>query len=116
MTEQFNDESLVDAQQRRGRGPTKSYPLVPFAETLQLARGIFEHGVGDEIERLTLLGKLGISPSSSKTRNLITHSAKYGLTVGSFSATTLQLTEDSLLVLRPDIPAQVAKQKELTFL
>ena len=112
MAEQFNGESLADTQPRRGRGPTKSYPVVPFTEVLQLARGIFEHGVGDEIERLTLLDKLGISPSSSKTRNLITSSAKYGLTIGSYGAPTLKLTEDSLLLLRTDTPAKVAKQKE----
>ena len=60
--------------------------MMPFEETLQLARGIVEHGVGGEIERLTLLGKLDLSPSSNKTRALIVNSTRYGLTVGSYNA------------------------------
>ena len=40
MTQQFDDEQAVDAQGRRRRGPTKPYPMVPFEDTLQLARGI----------------------------------------------------------------------------
>ena len=112
MTQQSNTEQMVDAQQRRGRGPTKPYPLVPFEETAQLARGIMEHGVSGEIERLTLLDRLDLSRNSSKTRGLITHSSKYGLTVGGYNASILKITEEASHALSPDTPAQEGKLKE----
>ena len=112
MTQQFDDEQVVDAQGRRGRGPTKPYPMVSFEDALQLARGILEHGVSGEIERLTLMDKLNLSPNSSKTRVLITNSSKYGLTVGSYNVPAMRLTEDASTVLSSNISAQAAKQKE----
>ena len=112
MTQQPDNEQMADTQRKRGRGPTKSYPTVTFEEAAQLPRGIEEHGVGGEINRLTLLSKLNISPSSSKTRTLITDSAKYGLTVGSYNAATLTITEDASTMLNPDTPLQVVRERE----
>ena len=112
MTQQPDNEQMAETQQKRGRGPTKPYPMMPFEEVLLLSRGIVEYGVGGEIERLTLLGKLDLSPSSSKTRALIIDSTKYGLTVGSYNALIMKMTEEALTVLSPDTLAQAAKQKE----
>ena len=83
-----------DDKRRRTRGPSKPYPVIPFEEALELPRNILEHGVQGEIQRLTLLDTMGITPTSSKTRTLITSSAKYGMTVGSFNASSLSVTDD----------------------
>ena len=49
--------------------------------------------------RLTLLGKMGKSPSSSATRVLISSSYKYGLTTGSYNSPSLQVTDNGSVVL-----------------
>ncbi len=84
---------------RRTRGPAKPFPVVAFEDALVLAEGILEHGIGGTMQRLTLLDKLGRSPSSSRTRSLITSSSRYGLTTGSYNAQTLKATDDARIVL-----------------
>ena len=58
-----------------------------------------EYGLNGEIQRLTLFGKLDRSPTSSSSRALITNSAKYGLTSGSYAASTLKVTENARKVV-----------------
>ncbi len=65
------------------------------------------------MQRLTLLGKMDLSPTSSKTRNLITSSNRYGLTSGSHSASTLRVTEDAKAALDPSSPPGAAREKRL---
>ena len=99
-------------KERRGRGPTKLFPVTAFEETLQLPKGILEYGVNGEIQRLTLMGKLNLSTSSSKTRQLIADSAKYGLTSGGHSAPALAITEDGHVVLGSGHSSQPRKEKQ----
>lgn len=70
-----------------------------------------EHGFNGEIQRLTLLSELNISPSSSKTRDLISSSYRYGLTEGSYNAPSLSVTESGRVVSSPDISYPQAQQK-----
>ena len=58
-----------------------------------------EHGVSGEIRRLTLFGKLGRSPDSGPSRNLVTNSSKYGLTSGSYAAPSLSITDKGRMAL-----------------
>jgi hypothetical protein len=74
---------------KRGR---KSYPVVGFADVLELAEGIMRHNAGLPVKRETLLGTMKLEVNALSTRNLITNSSKYGLTEGSHSAPTLKLT------------------------
>ena len=76
----------IDESRNRGRVRTKPFPVMSFEDALLLPRSIMENGLNGEIQRLTLFGKLGRSPTSSSSRALITNSAKYGLTSGSHSA------------------------------
>lgn len=101
MTTEQQDSASQNATKRRGRGPSKPYPVKSLEEILELPRSIIEHGVQGEIQRLTLLGKMGISPTSSRTRDLITSSAKYGLTAGSYSAGSLRVTDDGKALFDP---------------
>ena len=80
-------------QPRRGRGVTKTYPVSPFETVATLADGIARYSVSGEIQRLTLMDKLGLRPGSSKTRDLIIGGNRYGLTKGSYQASSLSLTE-----------------------
>ena len=112
MTLSPNQASEAQKILHRGRGPTKPFPLIPFEEALALPKGIMEHGVQGEINRLTLLGKLNMSPTSSKTRSLITNAGKYGLTSGGQSATTLRVTEGALILLDSDATREARKRKE----
>ena len=90
MTEQIGEK------QRRGRGRTKPFPVMAFEDALVLPRSIMEFGLKGEIQRLTLFNKLERSPTSSSSRALITNSAKYGLTSGSYAVPTLKVTENGL--------------------
>ena len=112
MTQEAINDQMGDSGQRRSRGPTKAYPTITFEEAVFLPRSILENGVDGEIQRLTLLRELGYSPSSSKTRNLIGGSHKYGLTDGSYNAQSLVVTDAGRMVLRHNQSPYEAKEKE----
>lgn len=76
----------------RKRTP-RPYPSTPFQDCLILAEAIHQYASGERVRRLTLLKALDKSPTSSTTKMLITNSAKYGLTTGSYVADWLDLTE-----------------------
>ena len=112
MTTEQKDGTGQNTTKRRVRGPSKPYPVKPLETVLDLPRSIIEHGVQGEIQRLTLLDKMGISPTSSKTRDLITSSARYGLTVGSYSASSLRVTDDGKAILNSQThPAALLQTK-----
>lgn len=74
---------------------TPLFPASTFEDALELPTAIFK-AAGQSVRRITLLDELGKSPSSSATRQLITNSSKYGLTLGSHAAETLSLTPTGL--------------------
>jgi hypothetical protein len=93
MTLPTADENVSDTKRPgRSRAP-KLFPLLLFEEALLLPRNILEHGVDGQMRRLTLLQKIGKSPSSSSTRALIIGSSRYGLTSGGYKASHLAVTE-----------------------
>ena len=98
MTQQAANEQLGESTQRRSRGPSKPFPSITFEEAILLPKSILEHGLDGVIQRLTLLDELGFSPTSSKTRSLISGSLKYGLTEGSYNASSLSVTDAGRMV------------------
>jgi hypothetical protein len=80
--------------ERRGRGAAKPFPTATFEEVLILPKGVADHGAGDRIRRMTLFDKLGRSPESGLSRTLVTNSARYGLTNGSYQAEFIELTDE----------------------
>lgn len=102
MATENPDGGNAQRRARRNRGPAKSYPVVPFESTVRLAKGIDEYGIAGEIQRLTLLSKLSMSPTSSATRNLIVGGKRYGLTHGSYGASLLSLTDEGEAFLKAD--------------
>ena len=111
MTQETTFQHLEDHTPRRSRGPGKPFPPITFEEAIFLPKSILEHGFGGEIQRLTLLGEVNISPSSSKTRNLISGSYRYGLTEGSYSSSSLSVTGAGRTVLDSDSPSRQVQVK-----
>lgn len=96
----------------RGRGATKTFPLSPFKDVLPLARAIQEHGVDGTLRRITVFDRLERSPESSKSRQRVTDSGRYGLTSGGYRAEHLNLTSDGAKVADPRTPPQQRKRLE----
>jgi len=71
----------------------RPYPAGPIEQALKLGEAIHEFAAGEKVRRLTLLQKMDASPSSSATTMLITNSGKYGITIGSYAAEWIELTE-----------------------
>src|SRR5947208_2166486 len=67
------------AQAERKR-TVRTFPAASFEEALTIANAIQQFAAGQPIRRLRLFEQLGKSPDSGPSRQLITNSAKYGLT------------------------------------
>ena len=93
MTQQALDGQVEDTSRKRSRGPGKPFPPITFEEALSLPKSILENGFDGEIQRLTLLRELDITPASLKARNWISGSYRYGLTEGSYTASSISVTE-----------------------
>ena len=102
MASQTTSEAAGNKQKPRRSRATKPFPLMEFQEARSLPTTIVEHGVDGQMRRLTLLDKMGKSPSSSATRALIIASSKYGLTTGSYNASSLVVTEEGRAVSAPN--------------
>jgi hypothetical protein len=105
-------EAVVPAKKRRGRGPAKTFPLSSFEDTLVLAGAIHDHGVDGVLRRTTVFDRLGRSAESGPSRRLVTASARYGLTLGSYQAEQLRLTENGAKLLSPETPPRERKEIE----
>lgn len=112
MAQKAIADPIVETKQRRGRGRNKPFPVISFEDSLVLAQGISDHSVDGKIRRLTLMDKISASPSSSKTRDLISSAYKYGLILGSYSSEYLQLSEGGHSLLDENTSRQNAKAKQ----
>lgn len=82
----------------------KPYPVVAFADVLELAEGIVAHNAGQPAKRVTLLGTMKKDLNSEPTRLLIINSGKYGLTEGGKDAEYLKLTPTGHTAVNPKAP------------
>ena len=80
----------------------RPYPVVSYREATTIGDAIFKFASGEKVRRLTLLEKLERNPNSSATRMLITNSGKYGITLGSYAAEFLELTESGAIACNPE--------------
>lgn len=69
------------------------FPQYPLNNVLQIARTIWEHNAGNPTRRVAIFDILKRQPDSGASRSLITASSKYGLTVGSYNAEVIKLTD-----------------------
>jgi hypothetical protein len=82
----------------------RNFPSLKFEEALALPMAIQQFASGEKVRRLTLFENLGKAPDSGPSRQLVTNSAKYGLTKGSYVSEHLELTPDGRTATNPDIP------------
>jgi hypothetical protein len=89
----------------------RSFPAATFDEALVLADAIQKFAPGQErVRKLTLFDKLGKSPESGPSRQLITNSSRYALTKGGYQADFLELTQDGALATADDVAPAVKLQ------
>jgi hypothetical protein len=105
-----------EAEARRKPGGTaKPYPTATFESVLPIARTIFEHaGASREMKRITVFELLGRASESGPGRALVTNSGRYGLTIGSYKADILRLTDDAITILSPTTPPAEATRARFT--
>ncbi len=111
MTEQESTFPTGERETRRGRGPTRPFPVTPLSHAMRLPSSIMEHGVDGRIVRLTLLAKLDQTGEYNLTRDVMTSSFKYGLTIGSYASSTLEITDQGREVLTLGNFSSQAKEK-----
>lgn len=104
-----NEEKPKNKRKRR----VINFPTSTYEDSLEIANAIWKFASGQKIRRLTLFDNIGRSPDSSLSRSIITTSAKYKLTTGSYSAEFLELTEDGALATNPD--GDITKKIEANF-
>jgi hypothetical protein len=87
----------------RRRRTVRPFPVSSFKNASELAEAIVQiAGGAREVRRITLFDHLGRSPESGHSRQAVTNSARYGLTVGSYTAETLKLTDDGFGAVNPE--------------
>src|SRR5205823_4473378 len=74
------------------RRASRPFPAATFEESLELGLAIQRISSGAKVRRLTLFEQLDKSPESGPSRQMITNSARYGVTSGSYKAEYLELT------------------------
>ena len=104
-------DQLVDSAKPKRR--QKNFPLLPFEDVLVIAKTIHAEAIGGQLRRLTVFDRLGKSPDSGPSRQLITASSKYGLTTGSYKSEYLSLT-DAGQTIAAALPS-LASSRELAF-
>src|SRR4030067_2254322 len=70
-----------------------NYPARSLVDSLRVANAIRDHNAGNPYDRLDLAKALSTAPTTGEFRTLITSSAQFGLTVGSYVAQKISLTE-----------------------
>ena len=96
--------SKTDTADHSQPGVKRNFPSLNFEEALALPLAIQQFASGQKVRRLTLFENLGKAPDSGPSRQLVTNSAKYGLTKGSYVAEHLELTPDGRTATNPDVP------------
>jgi hypothetical protein len=88
-----------------GKGRTvRDFPASTFQEALVLAEAFQKFAAGQvKVRKITLFDKIGKSPDSGPSRQLITNSSRYGLTKGGYQAEFLELTAEGALATGDDV-------------
>jgi hypothetical protein len=89
-----------------GKGrPVRNFPASTFQDAMLLAEAFQKYAAGQlRVRKLTLFDKMGKSPDSGPSRQLITNSSRYALTKGSYKAEFLELTPEGALASADDVP------------
>jgi hypothetical protein len=83
--------------------PRSYYPPVSIRTALAIPKAIYEKNAGNPIFRITLAEELGLKSESQVFRDLITASAGYGLTIGSYASEKISLKELGSEIVKGDL-------------
>jgi hypothetical protein len=83
----------------------RSFPFHTLEDALGVAQKISDEMAGRPFNRLLLAEALGLKPSSTNYRDLLSSSYKYGLTEGTEKAEEISLTELGRSVTQTDAPS-----------
>jgi hypothetical protein len=100
------EETSEDKKRKTRESPT--YPKRSLVDALQIANAIKEHNAGNPYDRLDLAKSVNRSPSASQFRMLITASGQFGLTEGSYAASSISLTPLGRSIVFPQSPSERA--------
>lgn len=92
---------------------TRTFPAATFAETLEFVTKVYDVGSGQAVRRLTLFDQIGKSADSGSSRQLVTNSAKYGLTKGSYTAEMIEITELGLKVVGHNVSVREQERSKI---
>jgi hypothetical protein len=70
----------------------RNFPVRPLEEALEVPRKIMDEMGGKPFRRLLLADALGIKPSSTNFRDILSSAYKYGLSDGTEKATDISVT------------------------
>lgn len=96
----MSDKVQPEKEERR-KYATTAYPKNSLMDALKLAQSVKDNNAGQPYDLLDLAKSLNVSPASSSFRTLITSSARYGLTVGSYGAKQIAITPLGLIIVSP---------------
>ena len=68
-------------------------PVMKFEDVRIISQTILEHGLDGQLRRIMLFDRLGRSPDSGTSRQLIITSNRYGLTTGGYQAEYVNITQ-----------------------
>jgi len=94
-------EKTTPEKEEKRRYATTAYPKNSLMDASRIAQAIKDHSAGKPYDRLDLAKTLNASPASSSFRSLITSSARYGLTIGSYKAKEIALTPLGTTIMYP---------------
>ena len=94
-------DNIVTTDTNKQKRARMLYPKKTLLEVLNVAQSIKSNNNQRPYNRLDLAGSLNYSPNSSSFRLLITYSAAYGLTTGSYSAEKISLTPLGVKIVSP---------------
>ncbi|BCB86996.1 hypothetical protein [Phytohabitans suffuscus] len=79
----------------------RSFPAASFEDACEIADTMQRLGA-KRVRRLTLFEALGKSAESGPSRQMVTNSARYGITIGSYQADYIELTSDGDIASNPE--------------
>lgn len=102
------DESVTseNSKKRRGRSIGETFPRNSLLESLKISQAIVDNNAGKPYDRLLIADAIGLSPSGSPFRTLITSSSRYGLTKGGYNAPTISLTQTGTSIVKPTMDGE----------
>jgi hypothetical protein len=92
-----------DKAEKTRKTRTKAvYPIRSLMDSLRIANAIKDHSAGNPYDRIDLAKALNTSPSTREFMTLITSSSQFGLTVGSYVAQKISLTDLGRSIVYPE--------------